>query len=167
MKFFNRQKQQSGMTLVEILIVMGILALFLTVLTDILVTVVDVRTEADATSAVAEDGRYLLARLSYDIQRASAVTTPAALGGSGGTLVLTIGGIAHTYTTSSNNLQMTNNLGSINLNGDGTTVSGLTFHRLGNISGKDTVRVTFTVTSTTRDNQGFESETYTTTVGRR
>src|SRR5688572_12402979 len=117
-----RRGHHTGFTLVELLITMGLLSIFMLVITDIFAAVVDVRTESEATSAVSEDSRFLLARLSYDVQRASAVTTPAALGGASGTLGLTIGGVAHTYAVSGGNLQLTNPSAD-NLNSSETVIS--------------------------------------------
>ena len=105
-----------------------------------------------------------MARLNYDIARATAVTTPAALGGSGATLVLTIGGSPYTYTLSSGALQLTDPTGSANLDGGGTTVSNLSFQRLGNAGGKDTIRYSFKLTSTSVDKSGADTQTFTSTA---
>jgi prepilin-type N-terminal cleavage/methylation domain-containing protein len=166
-KFRRSLASTSGFTLVELLISMALMGMFMVVLTDVVSSTLNVQTESEATSSVSEDGRFLLARLDYDLQRATSITTPAALGGSGASLVLVIGGVSNTYALSSGNLQLTNGSGTNNLNGNDTTISGLTFQRLGNSGGKDTIRVTFTVTSVARTDQGQDSRTFTTTFGRR
>lgn len=166
-KHTYRLHEQNGFTLVELLISMALMGMFLVVLTDVVSTTLNVQSESEATSAVSEDGRFLLARLDYDMQRATAITTPAALGSSGPSLVLTISGVANTYALSSGTLQLTNGSGTSNLNSNETTVSGLSFQRLGNSGGKETVRVTFTVTSVTKTDQGQDTRTFTTTLGRR
>ncbi|HSE61385.1 MAG TPA: type II secretion system protein [Candidatus Saccharimonadales bacterium] len=159
---------QKGFTLAELLIVMGLMSMFMLVLTDVFTAAVTVRSESEATSAVANDGRFLLSRLSYDIECASSITTPASLGASGASLAMVIDGVTHTYALSGGNLQLTNNLGTNNLNGSETTISGLTFQRLGNAGGKDTIRLSLTVTSDAiREGGSPEAETFTTTVGRR
>jgi prepilin-type N-terminal cleavage/methylation domain-containing protein len=163
------QAAAQGFTLVEMLIAMGLMTIFLVVLSDIVVTVGQVSQESDATSTVAEDGRYILSRLSYDIERATSVTTPAALGNTTNNLVLVIGGVTYTYSINgSNNLQLVVSPNTDTLNGGDTTISNFTVQRLGNSGGKETLTVNFTVTSKTfRNGSTLESKTYTTTVGRR
>ncbi len=146
---------------------MALMGIFLVIITDIVSATMDVQIESTATSAVSEDSRFLLARLDYDIGRATAITTPSSLGGSSASLVVTIGGVAHTYALSGGNLQLTNNNGTSNLNSNETTISGASFQRLGNSGGKETVRVSFTVTSTAQTDQGADSRSFTTTFGRR
>jgi prepilin-type N-terminal cleavage/methylation domain-containing protein len=153
-----------GVTLFEMLIVMALLSIFLVLLTSVFSVSLDSQTQTQAFSAVATDGRYLVARLEYDIQRASAVTTPASLGGSGSTLVLTISGSSYTYALSSGTLQLTDPTGTANLTGNRATVSGLSFQRIGNASGKDTVRYSFTLTSTAQTHAGATSQAFTGTA---
>jgi prepilin-type N-terminal cleavage/methylation domain-containing protein len=160
-------RDQAGFTLVELLVAMGLMAGFLVVLTDVVSTTLDVQTESEATSSVSEDGRFLLARLDYDIQRATSITTPAALGSSNSSLVLVIGGVTYTYALSGGNLQLTNNTGTTNLNSNDSTISGLNFQKLGNSGGKETIRASYTVTSVAQTDQGQDVRTFTTTFGRR
>ncbi len=162
-----KQRVQSGFSLVEMIIVMGLMSMFMLTLTDIVVAVGDVSIESEATSAVSIDGRYILARLSYDIQRSTSITTPAALGGSSTSLALVIGGLAQTYSIATNNLRLVNSLGTNILNGSETTISAFSVTRRGNVGGKETITLTFTVTSKAVRDSGVETKTYTTTVGRR
>jgi prepilin-type N-terminal cleavage/methylation domain-containing protein len=159
-------KVQSGFTLVELLLVMALFALLLTALTDMFVSTMTVRTETQATSSLSQDGRYILSRLSYDVSRASAVSTPALIGSSGSSLAIIIGGVSHSYALSGGNLQLTNNDGTNDLNSSETTVTALSFQRIGNPSGKDTIKLSFTLTSKAQKH-GDHTETFTTTVGRR
>jgi prepilin-type N-terminal cleavage/methylation domain-containing protein len=160
-------QSQAGFTLVELLLVMALFAMLLTVLTDMFASIMNIQTESKANSSISEDGRFILSRLSYDVQRASSVTTPASLGTSGSTLAVVIDGVTYSYALASGNVQLTNNQGTNNLNSSESTVSALTFQRLGNVSGKDTVRISFTLTSEANPKQGKQVETFTTTVGRR
>lgn len=159
--------RRSGFTLVEALLAMALMSAFMIVLTSIFTSVLAVQTESQATSSVAQDGRFLLARLSYDIQRADDIVTPAPLGGAGGRLTLSIGGENHTYEVIDGSLTLDNDSGTAVLNGSGTTVSGLSVQKLGNSGGTETVRLSFTVNSQARDNAGPRSQTFTTTVGLR
>ncbi|MFA5933460.1 MAG: prepilin-type N-terminal cleavage/methylation domain-containing protein [Microgenomates group bacterium] len=160
-------KKQKGFTLVEMLIYMGLMAGFLLVLTDVLVAILDVKAESAATSSVQTDGRFITARLAYDVALATSISQPATLGASGGTLTMVVGGNTYTYSLNGTNLQLVNNLGTNNLNSSESQVSGLTFQRLGNTGGKDTIKVTYTLTSATTRVAGSEVRTFTTTVGRR
>ena len=158
---------ERGFTLVEMLITMGLMSIFMLVLTDIISAVGDVQVESEATSAVSQDGRFILARLSYDIGRASSVTTPGSLGSTTSSLVLVIGGVTYTYALSGGNLQLSVSPNTDNLNGADTTISSFTVQRLGNAGGKETLTVQFTVTSVAVRDSGAEVRTFTTTVGRR
>lgn len=163
----ERLKSQAGLTLVELVMVMGLMSIFMLVLTDIVSAALNVQTSSETVSSVAQDGRYILARFDYDIQQATSITTPAALGANGATLALVIGGVTNTYSIVGGDLQLVNGAGTSILNGSDTTISAINFHRLGNAGGKDTIRVTFTVTSKVVAKSGAETRTFTTTLGRR
>jgi prepilin-type N-terminal cleavage/methylation domain-containing protein len=158
---------QRGVTLVEMLIVMALLSVFLLVIATIFTSTLDIQSQSSSYDAVMSDGRFIMARLDYDIPLATAITTPASLGASGASLVMTIGGNTYTYALSSGNLQLTDNIGAANLNGSGTTVSSLTFQRIGNAGGKDTIRYSFTLTSIAKSTTGTTSQTFTSTTERR
>ena len=64
-------------TIIELLIYMGLLAGLITILGTVLSQVIDVQLESQAISAVEQDGRFILARLNYDLHRVASVTTPA------------------------------------------------------------------------------------------
>ena len=159
----DRLKQ--GFTLIEILIVMGLLSIFLVVLATLFTASVDVQNRSRNYSSVATDGRYLMARLDYDITRASAVTTPAALGASSNTLTLTINGTAYMYTVNGGRLQLTDGSGTDYLTTNGNIISGASFTKLGNAGGLETIRYTFTLTGTAVS--GTHTQTYSSTVERR
>jgi len=155
---------QSGVTFVEMLLVMGLLGIFLVIITTIFTSTLDIQNQADSYSSTVSDGRFIMNRLNYDIARASSITTPASLGGSGPSLVLQVGATAYTYALSSNNLLLSVGANSGNLNSSGTTVSNLSFQRLGNTGGKDTIRYSFVLTSTTRHDGTTDSQTFTSTA---
>jgi hypothetical protein len=108
----------------------------------IFVSVLDVQLGSEATSAVEQDGRFVLMRMLYDVHRATAVLIPAVAGQSASQLQLNIGGVTYTYAVNGNNLQLVNNLGTSQLNSFNTVVSDLAVNRVG-----DTVGISFTVTS--------------------
>lgn len=173
MKIFMKQmlknitRLEKGFTLVEMLLYMGLLSIFLVVLTDLFVNILDVKSESEATSAVEQDGRYVLARLAYDVSRAADISQPLNLGQSNNNLVMTIDGVTYTYSLNGTNLQLDNNLGTNNLNSSESRVSGLNFTKIGNAGGKETIQVTFTLTSAATRVGSNEVRAFNTTVGRR
>jgi len=170
-KIFNFQfsifNSTRGFTLVELLIYMGILSILLVVLSQIFGSVLDAQLESESTSAVHRDGRFILSKLSYDIHKAQSIVTPAAIGNQSTSLQLTIEGINYTYTVSSGNLEITSGLETNNLNSGDTTVSNLTFTRIGNsvANAKNTVRITYTITSKIVRPKGMETKDFQTTIG--
>src|SRR3989338_7067480 len=98
-------RRSKGSTLIELLLYMGILSIFLMILTQLFLSVLDVSTESKQVSSVVQDGRFILARLRYDIQRADAINSPS-LGSSDTTLSLDIGGNTYVYTLSGSNLEL-------------------------------------------------------------
>ena len=162
-----KQLSQRGVTLVELLIVMGLLSILLVVLLTLFTATIDNQAQTEGYSATVSDGRFIMARLNYDLGRASGVMVPASLGASSSNLVLTIGGATYTYGLSGNDLQLTDASGTANLNGDGTKISNLTFQELGNSGGKPTVRYSFTLTGTAVHASGPDTITLTETAGLR
>ena len=142
-----------GFTIVELLIYMVIVGILLTVLGGILISTLDVQTDSQSTSVVEADGRFLLARLGYDVHRASSLTTP--------NLVLIIDGQTYTYAVVNSVLQLTTPSGSSHLTSPGVQVTDFSVTRLGNPSGIPTAQIKFTLTN------GRETRNYQTTVGLR
>lgn len=173
-KLFTRYKNYlqytwltRGFTFVELLIYMGLLSIMLSVLTMLFSSILDTSLESRATSAVEQDSRYLLARLSYDIHRASSIVSPP-LGSSSASLQLLIDGATYTYTASSDGeLDLTTALGTDDLVGADASLSALQFTTIGNATGKPLVQVSFSLTSKVTRVEGAESRTYQTVIGTR
>jgi type II secretory pathway component PulJ len=156
---------RQGFTVVELLVYSGILVVFLYVLTNMFTAILDMQLASETASAVVSDGRFILSRLEYDISRASAIVMPASLGAQSSGLTLTIGSTDYTYAVSGGNLQLTASSASASLNSFGTSVSGVSFRRYGNTNGKHSVRIAFTLTSTTQRVSGSETQNFQTTIG--
>ena len=163
----NSRRGREGFTLVELLLYMGLLLLLLLIQTQILTSVLGVRLESEANSAIQQDARFILAKLIYDINRADNIVLPATPSAQSETLSLTIDNISNTYSLSGENLIIANILGSNNLNSYGTRISNLSFKRLGNVGGKNTITFSFTLTSTTQREGGPETRTVQTSSGLR
>lgn len=160
---------QKGISVVELLLYMAILAVLLTILTSIFVSALDVQSESTATSSVAQDGNYILARLNYDIHRAQSITIPATNGNSSDNFQIVISGVNYTYSVDeNNNLILTANLAAKNLNNYGTSISNFSVTRLGNAGGvENTLKINFTVTSRTKRISGFETKNFQTNLSLR
>ena len=166
----QKKSKYRGFTLVEILLYMGLLAILLVVLTEILVSILAVKIESEATSSVEQDSRFILSRMVYDISRATDISFPPQIGQTRSNLKMTVGGFLYEYAENGGNLQLINDLGTNNLNSSETTISNPSFQRIANTAvpdTKDTIKIQFTITSKTTRSQGPETKTFTTTVGRR
>ncbi|OGH17734.1 MAG: hypothetical protein A2868_00120 [Candidatus Levybacteria bacterium RIFCSPHIGHO2_01_FULL_40_15b] len=166
MKKFQIAKS-NGFTLVELLLYMGLLLLFLLIQTQIFTSILGVRLESEASSSVQQDARFIMSRLIYDINRAENIVLPAIPSAETNSLVLTIDSLSNTYSLSGGNLIISDNQGSDNLNSFGTRISNLSFKRLGNVGGKNTITFSFTLTSATQREYGPEIKTIQTTSGLR
>src|SRR3989344_4943759 len=135
---FNLRNSQKGVTIVELLLYMSILAVLLTILTSIFVSALDVASESQSASSVEQDGNYILSRLNYDIHSAQGINIPSVNGSSSASLRIVIDGINKTYSVDeSNNIILSDNSGTNNLNGYGTNISSFSITRLGNVGGAE------------------------------
>ncbi len=157
--------KNKGFSLIELLLYMGLFSIFLITLTQIFSSALELKLESESTSTVQQDSRYILERLSYDINRADSITTPATIGTQGQLLSLVISGQTYSYTLSGNNFTLTNPSGTFQLNGFNTRVTNLSFLRVGNSGGKNSVRITYTINSLTNQKKGIETKTIQTTLG--
>jgi hypothetical protein len=164
----NSRLNNGGYTLIELVLYCGILVLLISMLSVVFGSLFDVQLTSTSTSAVDQDGRYIIAKLTHDVASSSAILVPANPGNQTSTMQITINSINYTYSLDGNsNLQIVNN--STNetnvLNSYNTKVSGLTFTRLGNGDSNDTIQVFYTINSRIRTNIGYESKSFQTTLG--
>lgn len=170
-KTLNRIKltSQKGITLVELILYMSILSILLTILTSIFISALDVQSESNTVSSVEQDGNYILARLNYDIHRAQSINIPSSNGATADNFQIVIGGVNYTYSVdANNNMVLTNNLGTNNLNNYGASISAFLIQRLGNVGGvENTLKINFTITSRTKRISGFETKNFQTNLSLR
>lgn len=164
-KFYNHEGQ--GFTLIELMIYGVILGMFLMVMTTMFTSMLDMQLASQATSAIAQDSRYIFSRLSFDFGKASEIIEPATIGNQGGVLRLDISGVTHTYSVNNGNLELSNDNGVMMLNSVGTVVSGVSFRRIGNPTGKHSVRIGFTLTSVVTGTAISQTGSYQTTIALR
>lgn len=164
----NKDKlKHQGFTLLELLLYMGILSILLLVFMQIFTSSIDVQQESESASSVSQDAEFILQRLTYDIQRSNTVTVPAVLGGESNSLQIVIDGVNYTYTVSNDDLLLANDIGTDSLNSFDTIVSNLIFKRLGGDKGKNSIVVTFTLTSKIVRQAGVKAKNFQTTIGLR
>ena len=146
---------------------MGILTILLVITMQMFSSIFDIQLESQATSSVAQDSKYIMGRFTYDLNRAESISTPS-VGSLSQTLALIIDGETFTYSLSGGGLILENNTtGTIDqLNSSETTVSNVSFLRLDG-NGKDSVQMSFTLTSETIRRGGKEVESFQTTAGLR
>ncbi|HEX8993685.1 MAG TPA: hypothetical protein VF803_00340 [Candidatus Paceibacterota bacterium] len=94
-----------GTSLLELIIYIGILSFVLLAATGSFTMIDRGRGTSETRSEVDSNIRFALDKMSQDVKAASAITTPAAAGGTGNTLVLTVSGNSITYSVSNNTLQ--------------------------------------------------------------
>ncbi len=166
-KFKNKNlklKINKGFTLIEMLIYMGLLSVFLVVLTEIFTAVLNIFAQTETTSSLEQDSRFIASRLAYDITRSNAITSPA-LGNSQNNLSLQAGAENITYSISGSDLILSSNSGVNPINSTQTKISNLSFLRLGNAGGKNQLKIQFTLTSTREETKGPRTLNYQTTIG--
>ncbi len=156
-----------GFSLIELLIYMAFFSVILVISTDILVTVLDARSEANAADAVDYDGQYILSRLAYDVGRSSNILLPENLGDRSTSLELIIDGENYTYSLNDGYLQLTSGASSDNLNGNRTVVDSVSFQKIGNPLGKETLVFQLTISSAGLTQGRTEVRSYQTVFGRR
>lgn len=164
----SMKKLKAGMTLVELLLAMGIISILMTVIFGVFMQVIEMKLNAEAESAIAEDSRYIYSRLAYDINRADSIVTPTVPGDTSDSLILTIGGTNYTYMLNgTNQLTIDDGTGEISMNSAGTTVSSLNFSKVAGSEGAESVKVEIELESVTERVQGSVQDTIKTTIGTR
>lgn len=158
--------KQKGFTLVELLLYMGIFTILLAVTLQMFGSIFDVQLESQATSSVAQDSKYIMGRFTHDLNRAQSISVPSVFGTPNATLTLVINSQILTYSLNSGNLILENiTTGTTDrINSSETTVSDVSYLRLDG-NGKDSVQMSFTLTSLAIRRGGKEVETFQTTAG--
>lgn len=162
---------QAGFTMIEFVVYIGIFIVLVGILTGVFTSILDNQLTTESTSSIDENQHYMLSRLTYDINRSQSIITPASPGLQTSNLQLQINNINYSYSLDSNgNFQLkdiTDNLGPYNLNDYDASISAVQFTRIGNVGGKNTIQVAFTITSKTLQRGKTQSKSFATTIGTR
>ncbi|MEI6533161.1 MAG: prepilin-type N-terminal cleavage/methylation domain-containing protein [Candidatus Roizmanbacteria bacterium] len=176
----RKDKKNVGFTIIELLIYMSIMSVFLVVIAEMFISISNLSLESSAISSVQQDGRYLIARLSYDIKRAQkstsptvsvAIPTPGNAGQTSDSLQLTIDNAVQQYSLNGSGNLIIKNMTTQEenqLNGSNTELTNLQFLRLGNPSGKNSITINFTLSGRTIvTGKGREERSFSTIVSTR
>ena len=134
-------------TIVELLIYMGLLSIMLVVLGGLFGSVLETQLATQSSSSIDQDDRFIQARLSYDIRRATSVITPSGPGQTASFLSLNIGGAVYTYSVSDDHLFLTSSGNTQAISSYASRFSDFSVTRLGNPGGKPSLRFTYTLRS--------------------
>ena len=94
---------QMGFTVVELLIYMALMSIFLVILMGIFTAALSTKLASESASAIAQDSRYILSKLSYEVNNADSVTSPA-FGATSSSLQIVASGSSSTYELNDGNL---------------------------------------------------------------
>jgi len=159
--------KRNGFTLIELIIYVGIFSILIVMLSQLFLTTIEQQATYQTVSTLDRESRYVLNRLTYDIHRTEQIQNPGTVGSTSSTLRLVIDGNTYTYGTSTNRLALIHPLGNDYLTSNEASISGLTFTRLGNSGGNNSIQVTFTLESQTVVRSQPRRQTYQTTISTR
>lgn len=163
----KKNNLQKGFTLVELILAMSLYSIILVLLMSIFASIIEVKLSSEGSSNVEQDGKYILSRMIYDFSQATTITTPANRGDQTSTLQFSDGATTYTYAVAGGNLTLTNGPDTQMLNGFNSMISNLSFTRIGNSSGKPTIKVSFRLTSRTSIGNVAQTRDFNTTLGLR
>lgn len=155
----------TGVTLVELLVSMGLLSILLIILTGVFISALDLQLRSESVAFSQQDAQFALTRVVYDIRRAQNILAPASLGAQSNSLSLQINSQTWVYSLSDGNLIVTNPQGTFVLNSAQTTVTQFAITRTGNASGQASVQIQISVESRINGRTQNEVVSYTTTAG--
>ena len=117
----------------------------MTILTQVFGSILSVRQNSEAVSSLAQDSRYILLKLPYDVKRATAITAPLA-GLTSDSISMSIGGQNHVYSLSDGALTLAIDGGSpARLNSIATIVTSLSFSRNTDLGGDVNISLDITL----------------------
>jgi len=140
-------KKRSGFTLIEAIIYFALFTSFITLVTYIFISVLQLQSQSRIASTLQQDSRFLLSRLAYDIHRADSVTEPLP-SQTGSRLNLSIGGAGYTYSVADGMLSLTGPAGTTRLTAPDISTDGFNVSYLQPGTSAGSVTVDFVLRST-------------------
>ena len=168
LRFHKKVDNQKGFTLIEFILYIGLFSIFLVLTLELFSSIFEIQIESESTSSVNTDGKYMIQRFSYDVNRATQILTPSENGTNSTVLSMVIDGEVVDYYLDSGNLILENETAvtSDQLNSSESSVSDVSFIKLDG-GGKDTVQITFTLTSEIKRKGIDETRIFKTSAGLR
>lgn len=162
------KKNLAGVTLIELLVYIAIFSGFLTVLSGLFISTLDVQQESVGVSSIEQDAAFLFARLQYDINRANEVVWPQANGETQTSLVLAVDEGILTYQLQNQQLSLALDLLEPQaLTSPDIAVVKAEFTRLGNADGLPSIRVVISLSTNDSGNVPQQTRELTYTFGLR
>lgn len=135
---------KQGFTLIETMIYMGLLAMILLVITNLMITTSVFSQEETARIEIQQTGRYQLEKIVRDLENTTAISTPSDASPTNNLVVTTSGGQI-SYQLSGNNLTRQTISSTENTNSNQVKIDSVNFRRIGNAGGKPTIEITINV----------------------
>lgn len=152
--------KSKGTTIVELLIYLGLSTVLLLLLSQFFVSILDESMETQSYSAVQNDGRYIMARLKYEINNADTVTLPVNIGDSSDSLEISVGGVTTSYYANDGKFYYYNGTSEVLMSSLDSVISNVSFTKRGNVSGKNVIEMVYTVSSGIEGTAQYESQEY-------
>ncbi len=160
----QKNNSSSGFSLVELLLYMGLSLILLTIISGLFISMLNTRSESMKTSSLEREGRYILARLSYDVYSAQDILEPALVGETSTTLQLMKNSELFTYRIIDDRLYLIDASGSHLLSGETVKAINFSVTKLGNDGGKNAVEISLTTQSQNISEGKIESRNYQTVL---
>lgn len=169
-------KIKKGFTLIELILFMGIFSILIFVLTDIFIISLKTKTSAESTAVINQDGRFIFAKLTADINNANSITSPPLVDPPDNTsqnLDLILYGVPETIQLNNGNIELVTGGNTYVLNSVNSEIISLAFTRLGNPPEeikpikKNTIKINITIKSKATVNNNPEIISLETAVGLR
>lgn len=159
-------KKTGGFTIIELMLYGALLAVFLTIVSQMFLSILDVTFESETYVANELDARYIFSRLAHDIYSTTEIVSPAdGIPQQSLSLITSDGPVV--YASTSGNLTLQTNAGTYILNSADTTLAAFTVTKIGDASDSASLRVSLTLQAKTVPKAGVQIKTYETTFGTR
>ena len=160
------EKSQKGFSLIETIVYFTLLSIILLLLTDLFLTLSESFLESRSKGQIEIEGERTIRRLIYDIRRTDSLITPPNPGDVSTTLEIDINGITHIYSLNGATIELDD--GQINsLSSNTVAVQQLTFTNISTAATRPTIKINFSLDSTTPTKAGVESKDFETVVSLR
>jgi type II secretory pathway pseudopilin PulG len=166
-KQFTASCRQFGFTLVELLLYLGLVSIFLVLMSGIFFSTLEVETRTYNMTDITTDGQFIINRLNYDVMRATEIVLPTDPGDTATVLQLLIDGENYIFDVDNGILEVTNSNGTFALNSNDIQVTNISFTRLGNLSGRNSIDINLELTTVAEETSGPRSEIFNTTISLR